>query len=138
MAALQNTSPKRNRDQELHLFPDGISNEKLNSFNQIQLVMTRVNKFKMVQTVFKQDQTSSAQNKVAQTGWNRFEPDLTLLPQTGFNWFKTVLTGSEWFLSDPTSPTGLDQIYIQPVWTTHNQFWMIQSSFDQIQPFRSV
>lgn len=69
MAALQNTFLKRNIDQELYLFPDGIHNEKLNSFNQIQPVLTRVNEFKKAKTAFKQDQTSSAQNTTGSEIW---------------------------------------------------------------------
>lgn len=81
-----------NSNQELHLFPDGISNEKLNSCNQIQLVLTNVNKFKIIQMVFKQDWTSSAQNKLVPTSWNQFEPDLIIS-----DCFRQVSTDSKQF-----------------------------------------
>lgn len=93
MIALQDTFLKRKSDQELSLFPDGTSNEKLNSFNQIQPVLTRANKFKKAKTVFKQDQTSSAQNKLAlKYGWNQFKSDLAVS-----DCFRQVSTGSKQF-----------------------------------------
>lgn len=84
-----------NTDQELHGW---ISNEKLNSINQIPLVLTSVKKFKMVQT-----------------GLNRTEP-----VQFRTNWFRSVET-----ILNQIWPFLTASDRFQPVWNSSNVFKMV-------------